>query len=68
MASVTAFNEMMGQVHRWNLQQNFPRRERIKKMHDQHLILMKETNPRLVVDGFHGKCNRHTRIKLSSKG
>ena len=50
MASVTAFNDMMGQflveVHK-----TFPEEKGIKKMTTSFEVL-KQTNPRLIVDGF----------------
>ncbi len=50
MASVTAFNEMMGQFL-VELHKTFPEEKGLKKCLSA-FDLMKETNPRLVVDGF----------------
>ena len=50
MASVTAFNEMMGQFL-MELHKTFPEERGLKKCMSA-FDLMKETNPRLVVDGF----------------
>ena len=50
MASVTAFNDMMGQFL-VELHKTFPEEKGIKKMMTS-FDLLKTTNPRLVVDGF----------------
>jgi len=50
MASVTAFNDMMGQFL-VELHKTFPEEKGIKKMMTSFDVL-KSTNPRLVVDGF----------------
>tara|TARA_R110001632_G_scaffold147343_1_gene264367 strand:+ start:538 stop:1023 length:486 start_codon:yes stop_codon:yes gene_type:complete len=50
MASVTAFNDMMGQFL-VELHKTFPEEKGIKKMLTS-FDLLKTTNPRLVVDGF----------------
>ena len=50
MASVTAFNDMMGQFL-VELHKTFPDEKGIKKMLTSFDVL-KSTNPRLVVDGF----------------
>jgi hypothetical protein len=50
MASVTAFNDMMGQFL-VELHKTFPDEKGIKKMLTS-FDLLKTTNPRLVVDGF----------------
>tara|TARA_B110000503_G_C7158765_1_gene418626 strand:+ start:2383 stop:2868 length:486 start_codon:yes stop_codon:yes gene_type:complete len=50
MASVTAFNEMMGQFL-VELHKTFPEEKGIKKMLTS-FDLLKTANPRLVVDGF----------------
>jgi hypothetical protein len=50
MASVTAFNDMMGQFL-VELHKTFPEEKGIKKMLTS-FDLLKPTNPRLVVDGF----------------
>ena len=50
MASVTAFNDMMGQFL-VELHKTFPDEKGIKKMLTS-FDLLKVTNPRLVVDGF----------------
>jgi|TARA_Y100000389_G_scaffold104474_2_gene101343 hypothetical protein len=50
MASVTAFNDMMGQFL-VELHKTFPDEKGIKKMMTS-FDLLKTTNPRLVVDGF----------------
>ena len=50
MTSVTAFNEMMGQFID-ELQQTFTEEKGLKKCRSA-IDLMKDTNPRLVVDGF----------------
>ena len=50
MASVSAFNEMMGQFLT-ELHRTFPEEKGLKKCLSA-FDLMKETNPRLVVDGF----------------
>ena len=50
MASVTAFNEMMGQFL-MELHKPFPEEKGLKKCLSA-FDLMKETNPKLVVDGF----------------
>ena len=50
MASVTAFNEMMGQFL-VELHKTFPEEKGIKKMMTSFDVL-KSTNPRLVVDGY----------------
>tara|TARA_B110000858_G_scaffold71388_2_gene82831 strand:+ start:421 stop:906 length:486 start_codon:yes stop_codon:yes gene_type:complete len=50
MASVTAFNDMMGQFL-VELHKTFPEEKGIKKMMTS-FDLLKSTNPRLVVDGF----------------
>ena len=50
MASVTAFNDMMGQFL-VELHKTFPEEKGIKKMLTSFDVL-KSTNPRMVVDGF----------------
>ena len=50
MASVTAFNDMMGQFL-VELHKTFPEEKGLKKCLSA-FDLMKEANPRLVVDGF----------------
>jgi len=50
MASVTAFNDMMGQFL-VELHKTFPEEKGIKKMMTS-FDMLKTTNPRLVVDGF----------------
>jgi hypothetical protein len=50
MASVTAFNDMMGQFL-VELHKTFPEEKGIKKMMTS-FDLLKSSNPRLVVDGF----------------
>ena len=50
MASVTAFNDMMGQFL-VELHKTFPEEKGIKKMMTS-FDMLKSTNPRLVVDGF----------------
>ena len=50
MASVTAFNDMMGQFL-VELHKTFPEEKGIKKMLTS-FDLLKSTNPRLVVDGY----------------
>ncbi len=50
MASVSAFNEMMGQFL-MELHKTFPEEKGLKKCMSA-FDLMKETNPKLVVDGF----------------
>ena len=50
MASVTAFNEMMGQFL-MELHKTFPEEKGLKKCLSA-FDLMKESNPKLVVDGF----------------
>ena len=50
MTSVSAFNEMMGQFLT-ELHRTFPEEKGLKKCLSG-FDLMKETNPRLVVDGF----------------
>lgn len=50
MASVTAFNEMMGQFL-MELHKTFPEEKGLKKCMSA-FDLMKESNPKLVVDGF----------------
>ncbi len=50
MASVTAFNDMMGQFL-VELHKTFPEEKGIKKMLTS-FDLLKTTNPRLIVDGF----------------
>ena len=50
MASVTAFNDMMGQFL-VELHKTFPDEKGIKKMTTSFEVI-KQTNPRLIVDGF----------------
>ena len=64
MTSVTAFNEMMGQFID-ELQQTFPEEKGLKKCRSA-FDLMKDTNPRLVVDGFMSNVMPYA-DKISSK-
>jgi hypothetical protein len=64
MASVTAFNDMMGQFL-VELHKTFPEEKGIKKMLTSFDIL-KTTNPRLVVDGFMNGVSPYA-DKISSK-
>ena len=64
MASVTAFNEMMGQFL-MELHRTFPEEKGLKKCMSA-FDLMKETNPRLVVDGFMANVSPYA-DKLSSR-
>ena len=64
MASVTAFNDMMGQFL-VELHKTFPDEKGIKKMLTS-FDLLKSTNPRLVVDGFMSGVSPYS-DKISSK-
>ena len=64
MASVTAFNDMMGQFL-VELHKTFPEEKGIKKMMTS-FDLLKSTNPRLVVDGFMSGVTPYAE-KISSK-
>jgi hypothetical protein len=57
MASVTAFNDMMGQFL-VELHKTFPDEKSIKKMLTS-FDLLKSTNPRLLVDGFMKSVSPH---------
>jgi hypothetical protein len=57
MASVTAFNDMMGQFL-VELHKTFPDEKNIKKMLTS-FDLLKSTNPRLLVDGFMKSVSPH---------
>jgi len=50
MASVTAFNDMLSQFL-VELHKTFPEEKGIKKM-TTSFEMLKQTNPRLIVDGF----------------
>ena len=60
MASVTAFNDMMGQFL-VELHKTFPDEKSIKKMLTS-FDLLKSTNPRLLVDGFMKSVSPHADI------
>ena len=64
MASVTAFNDMMGQFL-VELHKTFPEEKGLKKCLSA-FDLMKEANPRLVVDGFMNGVAPYTE-QISSK-
>jgi len=64
MASVTAFNDMMGQFL-VELHKTFPDEKNIKKMLTS-FDLLKSTNPRIVVDGFMKSVSPHAE-SISSK-
>ena len=64
MATVTAFNDMMGQFL-VELHKTFPEEKGIKKMMTS-FDLLKSTNPRLVVDGFMSGVTPYAE-KISSK-
>ena len=64
MASVTAFNDMMGQFL-VELHKTFPDEKSIKKMLTS-FDLLKSTNPRLLVDGFMKSVTPHADT-ISSK-